>query len=136
EGAQPGHDLGVLGGHVLLLTGVGGEVVQFDRAGPPVRRLRAGVQVLAQRLPVAHADALLSPVARRLAVEERARRLLLAPEGRGEADAVEVARRLVPGAAEFEQRGQPVLEPGDAVTRGARGDPPLPADQTRLPKPA
>ena len=62
--AEPGHDLGVLAGHIGLLAGVRGEIVEFGLAGLLFFRLRAGVQVPSQRFPVAHANGLLAPVPR------------------------------------------------------------------------
>jgi hypothetical protein len=53
DSLQLGDDLRMLGGDINFLVGVFGQVVEFDRAGGLILRLRIGVEVCANGLPVA-----------------------------------------------------------------------------------
>ncbi|MFI5381348.1 MAG: hypothetical protein ACHRHE_18785 [Tepidisphaerales bacterium] len=83
--AQFLHDLRILGGDVGGLERVVGEIVEFDIPEGRVLLARGGAEVLADRFPVADADALLAAVAGGFAVEERAGFLFAAEQRRGEA---------------------------------------------------
>lgn len=114
------HHLGMLRRDVFRLGGIGFQVVEFQgQVGLHVFLFQIG----ADRLPaVAEPEGLLASVAGEFAVEERTLLLLLAEQGRHQADAVDAGGDGVLFADEFEEGGQPVLEPGDAVAGGAGRD--------------
>ena len=95
--AEPGDDFLVRVGHIVFFTGIGGEVVELDDAGPLVLCLGVGIYVPPNRLPIAHAHALLAAGVGRLAVEEGTRLLLVTQQGGRETEAVQASGRCVFG---------------------------------------
>ena len=74
------------GGDILRFRHVRGEVIKLgSRRG---RLLRRAKEPAMKQFPIAHADGLLAARAEELAIEKRPRRLRLAQERGGEADAV------------------------------------------------
>src|SRR5207247_1300026 len=131
ECAQLCHDVRMLVGDVVALTDVLREIEKLH-GSTGAFRLRAAVEFLADRLPVADADALLAAVAGRFAIEKWSRLLRLAAQRGRHADAVNARGRRTFFADEIEQRRHPVLESAHAIARGARGDVALPAHDSGL----
>src|SRR5262249_24746081 len=113
----------MLGGHVLLLADVLGQVIELDLG-------LTFEQVLAHALPVAEADGLLTAVRRELPVEKLVLLLFaLAQQRRQDAQAVDVLRRC--SAAKSAQRWQHVIKGAGEIAGSAGLDLAGPAGQER-----
>src|ERR1043165_5336711 len=119
------NDVGVLCRHVGGFTDVLGKVEELD--------LRVSlVHVLADRLPVAEADRLLTAVPAKFPIEKLVLFLLpLAKQCRQETHAVDVAGRL--RSRDFAQGRHHVLERGDVIRCPARWNVFRPAHDHRYP---